>query len=397
MFGKKKSLPERVDDSVAVSVIPAEFYAGQSPVIEFPEPTVHKETGLEKVLHRAKQEAPAAPSQSVRPSPSVRPSVPTVPVAAPTAVLTSRKWLLIGSLGLFVIFVAGTTWYYMRAFTPRNFSATPVSPVITPPVAEITPSPVQTELQTLTTTEQSFVTTTPTITLLGGKIDFPPTTLGKSTDTDNDAVTDAEEEMYKTDPKNPDTDDDTYPDGTELFYLYSPIDKAPSKLIDSNLVSEYANPVYAYTLYYPTSWARAEVQSDYSDVLFSTLSGEHVEVRVIDATSTQFVEWFATWAPQENFNQLKPFTTRLGQSGFARADNLVYYFMVGSRVYVLVYNPGADQIINYPATVQLMARSFYIPGAPVDQAAVQNAEQTVSPERTAAPEAGVLAPIPPGL
>ncbi len=46
-------------------------------------------------------------------------------------------------------------------------------------------------------------------------------------DTDNDGLSDNEENLYGTDPKNPDTDGDSYSDGVEVRSGYSPIKAAP--------------------------------------------------------------------------------------------------------------------------------------------------------------------------
>lgn len=42
-------------------------------------------------------------------------------------------------------------------------------------------------------------------------------------DSDSDGLTDAEEELYGTDPENPDTDADGYPDGSEVLKGYNPL------------------------------------------------------------------------------------------------------------------------------------------------------------------------------
>jgi hypothetical protein len=45
-------------------------------------------------------------------------------------------------------------------------------------------------------------------------------------DTDNDGLSDADEQTYGTDPNNPDTDGDGYHDGTEVLHGYSPLNAA---------------------------------------------------------------------------------------------------------------------------------------------------------------------------
>ncbi len=64
--------------------------------------------------------------------------------------------------------------------------------------------------------------------------------LGKTTkfsqedlkDSDNDGLKDWEEELYKTDPKNPDTDGDGYIDGEEVNSGHSPLVKSPGDALN---------------------------------------------------------------------------------------------------------------------------------------------------------------------
>jgi len=58
----------------------------------------------------------------------------------------------------------------------------------------------------------------------------------KTKDTDQDGLTDWQEEIYKTDPNNPDTDKDGYLDGEEVMSGYDPLKPAPDdKLSDKSL------------------------------------------------------------------------------------------------------------------------------------------------------------------
>jgi hypothetical protein len=59
-----------------------------------------------------------------------------------------------------------------------------------------------------------------------------------SLDSDNDGLSDNEENLYGTDPKNPDTDGDGYSDGVEVKSGYSPIKAAPE---DRVVVAETNN------------------------------------------------------------------------------------------------------------------------------------------------------------
>jgi hypothetical protein len=184
--------------------------------------------------------------------------------------------------------------------------------------------------------------------------------LGKSDDADGDGLTDKEEDVFNTDPGVKDSDNDGYTDQHEVFYLYNPSGKEPMKLIDSSLVKEYTNNEFEYSIFYPTNWAVGDVRSDSSDMLFSTLTGENIELRVFEKNGTEnFAAWFSKWAPGEKFGDLVDFESYFKVKGWKRNDSLVYYFETNSRVFVIVYHVSlGSSIVNYPHVIETMARSF---------------------------------------
>jgi hypothetical protein len=62
------------------------------------------------------------------------------------------------------------------------------------------------------------------------------------TDTDNDKLMDWEEELWKTDPKNPDTDGDTMNDGEEIHQERDPLKKGPDDKLDKDTIQNKINP-----------------------------------------------------------------------------------------------------------------------------------------------------------
>jgi len=358
MFGREKKSEIPLDE-VPASVIPAEFYAGASPVISFPKigTSVRPKTTELTPQHTSRFVAPVTNN-----------SLPNTSKAPPSSgLLANRKFVVGSGVLLFVIFVAGASVYYWYMFQKSSVVGTKLPPEINvtesstvPAITEIVPS------STVSTIETGGNTASTSPTLAGGSIVFPPITLGQTSDSDGDGLTDEEEEAFRTDAKNGDTDADTYSDGVEVFNLYSPIDTAPAKLATTNLVALFSNETFGYTLLYPANWAHGAVSSDESDVLFSTLTGENVEVRVIPWPNS-FASWFTTWAPRERFEDLVPFTTREGLAGYKRPDNLVFYFPTATRVYVIVYNPGKDQTVYYPHVPAMIARSFRLPMQKIEE------------------------------
>ncbi|MBI3627080.1 hypothetical protein HY224_03470, partial [Candidatus Uhrbacteria bacterium] len=55
-------------------------------------------------------------------------------------------------------------------------------------------------------------------------------------DSDQDKLTDVEEELFGTDPKKPDSDGDNHTDGSELVNLFDPAKASPAKLDDSAFI-----------------------------------------------------------------------------------------------------------------------------------------------------------------
>jgi len=64
----------------------------------------------------------------------------------------------------------------------------------------------------------------------------------KNKDSDNDGLTDWQEEIYKTDPNNPDTDGDGYLDGEEVLSGYDPLKPGPDDKLSEKAISPRPSP-----------------------------------------------------------------------------------------------------------------------------------------------------------
>ena len=359
MFGKKPEtiIPSGSSDkqsqTINVQTIPADFYGGVNPVVKF--------RSVEKEITVASKPKLTAPEKKML-------DKSTAPGGGaplhPANLLTNKKYVIIFGSALFVVLVAGVSVYYYLQLRQSGKSPVPAAPQIsvntpvepTPVVAE----PVAPEVVAPTTTQS----------LAEAPIEFPSALLGDSPDLDKDNLTDKSEELFGTDPSKPDTDEDSYNDGHEIFYLYNSAGKEPMKLIESGFVNDYINPVFGYKVFYPKDWAIGNVDDTYRNVLFSTITGENIELRVFDRLPNQtFADWFARWAPNEQFQNLANFQTRFGESGQNRADNLVYYFTDDSHVYVMIYHTTDSNVVNYRSVAVMMARSFrssgFVPPATV--------------------------------
>jgi hypothetical protein len=350
MFGKKQGIKTE-EQIVQVQTIPADFYGGQNPVVKFRK--VEKEIALKpaKILPAEKKMMDKA----------------TMPGAGqpahPANLFASRKFLIIGGIILLLLFVGGSAIYYWYQAKKTPATSMPslnqivqqTMPEVVPPVETTTPVAEEPATTTPTTTQSAPVFSNE------APIEFPSMLLGDSADLDKDGLSDAAEEVFATDPGLPDSDSDGFADGHEVYYLYDPANKEPARLIDSGRFRDYTNANFKYKIYYPTSWALGEVDPDSRDVLFSTLTGENIEVRTIDREGLSFADWFAKWAPQEKYGDLAAFETYFGDSGMYRKDNLVYYLTDDRYVYVIVYHTTDSNVVNYRSIIQTMARSFRLP------------------------------------
>lgn len=355
MFGKSTTSPSATDLSVPVNTIPPEFYGGVNPTIQF--------KTVAKVITTGAPVLSAADKKSLDKATAAGSGQPL----HPARLFANRRFLIISGIVLFITFTASASWYYWRQTIVTNLPpAPPIVPVaseqiLPPEPATATPQEITPEIIPSSTITPTIATVPAAPSLLGGALDIPSMLLGNSADLDKDGLTDAEEELFKTDPGVPDTDTDKYSDSSEVYHLYSPLAADPAKLIDSGLVQEYANSVFGYKLYYPATWAVGAVDQSSRDVLFSTITGENIEVRVFDNDQSQtFADWLAIYAPGENAADITDFTTAFKDSGKKRSDYLAYYFNDRRYRYVLLYHPIDQTVatINYRDVIKLAARSF---------------------------------------
>lgn len=362
MFGNKQEnlVPEPQLD-VAVTTIPTDFYAGANPTISFKQ--------VEKVV-QANEKGLLTPADKKALDKAT--ATGSGQEMHPVNVLGNRKKLILIGGGLFGLFIVGTGSYYWLQSKPPAVVQNQVPVVVdqTPVIVDTTSSTPVISVDT-SSTEQIVASTKASDDI----IEFPSMLLSKSADSDNDGLTDQEEDIYKSDSSNPDTDSDGYLDGSEVFHLYNPTGKEPIKLIESEVVQQFDNPTFGYSLYYPINWVPGNVNLDYRDMLFTAVSGENIEVRVFDKNATEtFADWFGVNAPDQKYGDLTSFETRFTDKGSRRYDKLAYYFATPTHVFILVYHPtiGATTI-NFAATLEMMARSFKNDGQSFEEITTQQA------------------------
>lgn len=344
MFGKKPEI-KKPGQELNVQTMPADFYGGVNPVVKFKK--------VEKEVVLSKQPVLTATEKKLLDKST---AVGSGSALHPANLLANKKYLIIFGAGFFVLVAAGASLYYYFQLKSKSSQPAPQPPALS--VSTGIPEVVA----PVTTTSVSFATTTEAVPSVPAivTLEFPSSLLGESADLDKDSITDVAEEIFSTDPSKPDTDEDGYNDGHEVYYLYNPAGKEPMKLLASGLVQEYTNP-FGYTIYYPKNWAVGAVDEESREVLFSTITGENIEIRVFDLDlNERFADWFARWAPNQNYGELQDFASRFFSDGKARSDGLVYYFTDKGRVYVMVYHTTDSNVVNYRSVLLAMARSFQI-------------------------------------
>lgn len=345
MFGKKTPLiSEKSPAAMSVQTIPADFYGGVNPVVKFKK--VEKEIVLD-----SKPQLSSSEKKMLDESTAVGSGADFHAVN----IFTNRKYSIIFWLVLFLVIGASASAYYYWQSRSQQKTSLPPAPQV-----EVPSSTNQVVVQT-TTPDVPVNTSTdnkPQV-IADAPIDFPSNLLGDSPDLDKDGITDVAEDLFGTDPSKPDTDEDSYDDGHEVFYLYNPGGKEPMRLVESGSVKEYENATFGYKVFYPNNWAVGNVDESARQVLFSTITGENIEIRTFDLPANQnFNDWFNQWAPNEKYQNIKDFQTKFFEAGKSRADNLVYYFVDGSHVYTLIYHTTDSNVVNYRSILVMMARSF---------------------------------------
>lgn len=412
MFDKKpdnkdeqqdKKAPEEKNSSGSVNVIPKEFYGGNDPVIYQPKnsggmvassgsgkpPKLSEEkdlapdvTGMAGLGAGAKMANDAGKAKPVSKSAqkSYKPSHSGGSGGKVILIIVILLALLAGVAG-YVLYSEGYFDEYLKKEEPL-----PPAPVVSQPV---TPEPVP--VTTNTTTEQPSQLPDesllppppdpePAAVSLG--ISIPKSIFVKGVDVDLDGLTDIEEEYFRTDSGTWDTDGDGYHDSLEVVNLYSPQGASPRKLIDSGLIQEYVNPTFKYRLYSPIRWQLDSVDDQSAHNIISVLTGEYIDIQVSQKRNgDDFSAWFAKELDGEQISQYREKENRFQSPFLQRQDGLVALFDTEKFVYVITFQPGIQNTIQYPTIMEMVVQSFR----------PQNMVDVELPEQKELP------PLPPGM
>lgn len=355
MFGSKKTLPPvnkgadaKSSPEFKVQTMPDEFYGGSDPKVEFKE--VRKEVDLDKLKEKSAlrpQEKKAFEQKN---------AIGGNMTAHPANFLTSSKNLLILVGGLFILVVIVGAIYFVSTYDPSAEDKI----VVKSSTSDVETSTISnTDIANISDITSTDSNTTVSSTASKELITYPSSLLGFGPDLDNDKLSDIEELVFGSDSSIANSDNDDYLDGHEVFFLYDPMAKEPSRIIDSDKIAEYVNESNYFKLYYPTAWTKGSIDLNYEDILFTSINGESVRVKVYKlGYADSFSTWFGQYAIGESYTDLQDITNVFQQKGKVRSDKLVYYFPTDNYVFVLVYQAGQSTSVNYLSVLEMMARSF---------------------------------------
>ncbi len=176
-------------------------------------------------------------------------------------------------------------------------------------------------------------------------------------DTDGDGLTDKEEQRIGTSSAAIDSDEDTYADLEEIENGYSPL--APNTRLEaSGIFSTYTNPTYGYRVTYPTSWLADALDQTNKQVLFISETEEFFEILIEEnPLNTPIVDWYRAQSPSLADVSLQV-TILDGRPAVWSPDGLTLYTSYNGLVYILTYNKGALDAVNWPYFFTYFYKSF---------------------------------------
>jgi len=188
-----------------------------------------------------------------------------------------------------------------------------------------------------------------------------PGSLPLGPDSDKDNLTTLEEGLYGSQINKADTDSDGYLDGDEVKNGYDP-GSTSLTLLASNLVSEYSNNDYNYSLIYPTDWIFTPAESG-RKIVFNTRAGSLMEVSIVDNPNQLNLS---------NLYQNRVRDSAAGDlieisfgnfTGVKDASRLTYLISLAGKTsiaYEILYKPGSRTTLDFITTFEMMVNSFNV-------------------------------------
>ncbi|MBI2484840.1 hypothetical protein HYW18_01675 [Candidatus Uhrbacteria bacterium] len=177
-------------------------------------------------------------------------------------------------------------------------------------------------------------------------------------DLDSDGLTDAEEQLFGSNPRLPDTDGDGFLDSNEVFHGYDPSLAAPATLLLSGRLTEFRRPTHPFVFLYPTPW---NVTTDGDAILLRSQTGDRVRVESVSQIETPTLQEAITSVfPEETnlFAELDVSKTRLSFPLAVTKDHLRAFVLLPEGLVHLRYDVAeGKETVDYVQTLQAIAQS----------------------------------------
>jgi len=181
-------------------------------------------------------------------------------------------------------------------------------------------------------------------------------------DTDSDGITDLEEEIFKSNGRNPDTDGDGFLDGNEVFNLYNPNGRAPAKLIESGTVKKISGEI-GWNSYIPKNWKYTEEKKGGLQGSISTDTGESFKIKIENNDKKlSVIDWLLDKTPTIKKDQLMEFKSKKGYQGIIGSDLLTTYIPWEDKIFVFRYDLQKKPFINYRTIYSMMLNFLELNG-----------------------------------
>ena len=172
-------------------------------------------------------------------------------------------------------------------------------------------------------------------------------------DTDGDSLTDAEEHLLNTNINLEDSDSDTYTDASEVVSLYNPA--GSNSLVDNPAISQYSNPLLAYSILYPKSWTQ-RVNNGGESVMFMNDNEGFFQISTEpNEESLNIEQWYRQEFALEDGDEIEYFSEN--EEKIVSNDGLVVYFADQNNIYVFSYTVMSASP-SYPNIFKAFVNSF---------------------------------------
>jgi len=274
--------------------------------------------------------------------------------------------LIIAGGVIFIGILVYLSYHYIISPTAGKNLAATVAPttleMVKTDTADLTPAP-----ETATVTPATVVTPIPSEIATSSDVNslLDQTAIASSStpipllDSDSDGLFDDEEILLGTSATFSDSDGDGYSDLTEINKGYNPA--GAGKLSDNAYLSEYNNPIFSYSIFYPRDWVAQSLTGN-ATVIFTAPDNSLIQISAQENSDRAgILGWYesAFSDVSATYDQL---LSSASWDGVIGTDNLNFYLtdLNHKNIYVISYISAVADRLAYPNIFKLMINSLVI-------------------------------------